>query len=197
MAIIASASSVITYVVYRSATDPEVIIYADSDKKRPSIINLIIKNIGKGPASNISFHPNRQLPHQAFGIEIPDELPQKMSDGPVVVGAPYLAPGQELIITWGQYGGLKKYLSSSGIEVIVKYKRTKSIRPFAARLSSTCILDISQFEGTDSSNYNWGKQLVEAVSKTNAELSKLNKSIMAATEQGSVNTYEPSVCQGK
>ena len=45
MAFIAATSAAITYVVYRSATDPEVILYADVDRKRPSIVNLIIKNI--------------------------------------------------------------------------------------------------------------------------------------------------------
>jgi len=46
MAFIASISAAMTYIVYRSATDPEAIIYADVDRKRPSIVNLIIKNIG-------------------------------------------------------------------------------------------------------------------------------------------------------
>ena len=35
MALIASTSAAITYVVYRSVTDPEAIVYADADPKRP------------------------------------------------------------------------------------------------------------------------------------------------------------------
>ncbi len=33
MALIATASAIITYVVYRTSTDPEVIVYVDTDKK--------------------------------------------------------------------------------------------------------------------------------------------------------------------
>ncbi|MGO2996937.1 MAG: hypothetical protein ACTIDV_02810 [Moraxellaceae bacterium] len=69
MALIATASAMITYAVYRSSTDPEVIVYADTDKKRPSVIILIIENIGKGPAENISFKTSRSLPEKAFSIE--------------------------------------------------------------------------------------------------------------------------------
>jgi len=182
MAFIAATSAVITYVVYRSATDPEVILYADVDRKRPSIINLIIKNIGNGSASDISFHPSRAIPCKAFSIEIPNAMPDKMNDGPIVVGVPYLAPNQELVITWGQYGGLKKYLGDSSLTVQINFKRTRSLRPFSAALKSTCCLDISQFEGTDASDHNWGAKLVKAIEASNKELSKINKSIIEATE---------------
>ncbi len=181
MASIASASAAITYVVYRSATDPEVIVYADTDRKRPSIINLVIKNIGKGPAMDVTFHPSKPLPSKAFSIEVPNEMPAEMRDGPIVVGVPYLAPGQELILTWGQYGGLKKYLSTSNIEVITKYKRTKSLRPFSASIGSVSKLDISQFEGTDASDHNWGPKLVKAIEKSNKELIEIKQAITEVT----------------
>jgi len=181
MAFIASLSAAMTYIVYRSATDPEVIIYADVDRKRPSIVNLIIKNIGNGSASDISFHPSKTLPCKAFSIEVPDEMPAKMNDGPIAVGVPYLAPNQELVITWGQYGGLKKYLGNSPITVQIKFKRTRSLRPFSSALSSTCYLDISQFEGTDASDHNWGAKLVKAVEASNKELSKIKQSIIQAS----------------
>lgn len=181
MALIASASAAITYVVYRSATDPEVIVYADGDRKRPSVINLIIKNIGKGPAMDVAFHPSKPLPSEAWGIEIPDDIPAQMHNGPIVVGVPYLAPGQELIITWGQYGGLKKYLASSNIEITAEYKRTKSLRPFSTSIKSISKLDISQFEGTDVSDHNWGPKLIKAIERSNKELSKIKQAITGAS----------------
>ncbi|MBM3163529.1 MAG: hypothetical protein FJZ79_09540 [Chlorobi bacterium] len=56
MALVATASAVVTYAVFRSSTDPVVIVYADPDIKRPSIVNLIIKNIGNGAAHSIKFN---------------------------------------------------------------------------------------------------------------------------------------------
>lgn len=78
MAAIATASAAITYSVYRSSTDPEVIAYIDTDKKRPSFIILIIENIGKGPAEDVTFETSREIPWEAFSIPIPDKMPETM-----------------------------------------------------------------------------------------------------------------------
>lgn len=177
MALIASGSAAITYVVYRSATDPEVIVYADPDRKRPSVINLIIKNIGKGPALDISFSSTKPLPSEAFGIEIPKDHPPEMNSGPFVAGISYLAPGQEIVITWGQFGGLKKSLGNGSIEVTSKYCRPKGLRPFPKSIESVSKLDISQFEGTDASDHNWGPKLVKALQESNKHLEKIELAI--------------------
>jgi hypothetical protein len=178
MALIASTSAAITYVVYRSVTDPEVIIYADIDLKRPSIVNLIIKNIGTGPAVDITFHPERPLPCKAFSIEPPKEMPTQMTDGPIIVGIPYLAPGQKLTITWGQYGGLEKYLGTSSLSVTTKYKRSRGIRPHSAFMQSESKLDIQAFSSAESSNHHWGPKLIKTIESSNKELAKINKSII-------------------
>lgn len=182
MALIAAASATITYVVYRSVTDPEVIVYADIDRKRPSVVNLIIKNIGKGPALDISFHPNRALPADAFSIDIPKEMPAQMVAGPIVTGVPYLAPGQELTLTWGQFGGLKKYMGDASIIVTSKYRRPKTLRPRprSAFITSQSKLDISQFERNDASDHNWGKKLVNTLEATNKELGAIKRILQKA-----------------
>lgn len=177
MALIAAASATITYVVYRSATDPEVIVYADVDRKRPSLVNLYIRNIGKGPALDISFHPSKALPEKAFSIETPKEMPKPMVSGPIVTGVPYLAPGQEIILTWGQYGGLKKYMGDASIVVTTKYRRPKMLRPRSAIITSKSKLDITQFEQSDISDHNWGPKLVEALERTNKELSAIKRNL--------------------
>ena len=187
MVLIASASAAVTYIVYRSATDPEVIVYADTDRKRPSIVNLIIKNIGKGPASDITFSSDRPLPVRAYGIEIPSEMPKEMTDGPIIIGIPYMAPDQSLVLTWGQYGGLIKFIGDRPISIKAKYKRNRSIRPFSKNLESDCQLDIQCFEKTDSSDHNWGPKVVKELDKANKELAKINKSINRVSESETVN----------
>lgn len=185
MALIATASATITYVVYRSATDPEVIVYADVDRKRPSIVNLIIKNIGAGPASDITFTPSMALPTEAFGIEMPKAMPKTMKSGPIVSGVPYLAPGQELILTWGQFGGLKKYMGNSSIVVVTKYRRSKTLRPRPIYIESQSKLDISQFEASDVSDHNWGAKLVKTLEQTNKELSNVKNAIQISHNKNS------------
>ncbi len=177
MALIATASATITYVVYRSATDPEVIVYADVDRKRPSIVNLIIKNIGKGPALDISFHPSKPLPTEAFSIEVPEDMPGPMVTGPIVTGVPYLAPGQELVLTWGQFGGLKKYMGDSSITVTTRCRRQRTLRPRPSYIQSMSKLDITQFERSDASDHNWGAKLVKTLEATNNELNAIKTNL--------------------
>lgn len=177
MALIATGSAVITYVVYRSATDPEVIVYADVDRRRPSVMNLIIKNIGNGPALDVSFCSDKPLPNKAFGIEVTKEMPSRMLEGPIVSGIPYLAPGQEIVLTWGQYGGLKKYMGDSSIVVISKCRRPRSFRPHSGFVNSISKLDITQFEHSDVSDHNWGPKLVKRLEATNKELNAIRRTL--------------------
>jgi len=176
MALIATASSIITYAVYRSSSDPEVIVYADTDKSRPSMIILIIENIGKGPAENITFKTSRPLPNKAFSIPEPVSMPETMVSGPIVNGIPFLAPNQKLIITWGQYGGLRKYIGEESIIVKSKYKRANSKFLFGS-LGSSSQLFIEAFLTTDITDYNWNKKISETLVKTNKQLQNIDSSI--------------------
>ena len=175
MALIALMSAAITYLVYRAATDPEVIVYATPDPRRPTVFNLIIKNIGKGPAIDIKFKTSKVLPDQAWSIKIPDEIPKPMTDGPLVTGVSYLAPDQELIITWGQYGGIKRSLGDSAIEVKSICKRRRIFRPSTPSVVYISKLDITQFETSDAGDYNWGAKLVKSVDNLNNEVSKISR----------------------
>lgn len=176
MALIAAASAAITYAVYRSSIDPEVIVYADTDKKRPTIIILIIENIGKGPAENISFKVSRDLPEKAFSIEEPQIMPKTMTSGPIVNGIPFLAPNQKIVVTWGQYGGLKKYIGGNNIVVKAQYKRANS-KFWSNKLYSSSQLFVEAFHGTDISDSNWDKKISESLVKTNVQLQNIEKAI--------------------
>lgn len=169
MALIAISSVLISYTIYRSSTDPEIIVYAQPDFKRPSIINLIVHNIGKSPALNVNFSPTRPLPENAYGFD-DALLPKEMTDGPLINGIPYIAPNQQFVITWGQYGGLNKYFGSSTIDVNISFERpTSLLRPHKYKTSKSR-LDIRSWEKTDVSDHNWDKKISE-------ELKDLNKSI--------------------
>lgn len=176
MALIATASIVVTYAVFRSSTDPVVIVYADPDLKRPSIVNLIIKNIGNGAAHSIKFKPTRPLPYKAFSIEVPEKMPASMEIGPIVTGIPFLAPGQQITLTWGQYGGLYKYIGDEPIQVETQYYTVGKTRFYSRRLSATSSLDVKTFERSESSEHGYGPNLVK-------EFMALNKSV-AAVKKG-------------
>ena len=60
--VIALTSTIINYLLLRLHRDPEVIVYAVTDHRRPSIINLVIENTGKGLAFDVKFETNRSIP---------------------------------------------------------------------------------------------------------------------------------------
>jgi hypothetical protein len=177
MMLIAIASTVVSFSVYRASTDPEVIVYVEEDRKRPSVLVLIIKNIGSGPATDISFHSDRPLPTKAFGIGDSAEMPAEMNAGPLIVGVPYLAPGQDLVVTWGQYHGLKKFIGNRPIEITTKYSGTKTWFSGNRNLQSASKLDIVSFELVNGSDHNWDKKIAGELEKTNKELAFMNKTL--------------------
>ena len=175
MALIATGSVVVTYSVFRSSTDPVVIVYADLDLKRPSVLNLIIKNIGNGAAHSVKFKTTKPLPYEAFSIDVPKEMPATMEVGPIVTGIPFLAPGQQITLTWGQYGGLYKYIGDEPIQVETQYYAAGKPRFHSRRLSAKSSLDVRTFERSESSEHGYGPNLVK-------EFKVLNKSFVSVSK---------------
>lgn len=162
--LIALTSTIINYLVLRSQKDPEVIIYAVHDERRPSIINLIIKNSGKGMAHDVKFAPNRWIPARAFGLnETKAMKPQEMTNGPLISGIPTLAAGEKRIITWGQYGGLKIGLGDEVLNIKATYYSRPPLYLKRQRHETTSGLDIRSFEGTDASDNNWDRKSAENI----------------------------------
>ncbi len=170
--IIALTSTIINYLVLHSQRDPEVIVYALPDSRRPTIINLVIENVGKGRARNVRFQANRPIPQRAFGFDNPPE-PDAMKDGPLVYGIPAFTAGEKRIITWGQFGGLQKGLGEDVLEITATYKSYPALRFTPKKHNTTSYIDIKSFKGTDSSDNNWGKKAAEQLERIPNNLAKL------------------------
>ena len=174
MALIASASTLVTYIVYRSSTDPLIIVYANPDFTRPSLVCLTIKNIGKGAAYNINFQTSSPLPSQAFSIPIPEDMPDKMTKGPIINGIPFLAPDQQISFAWGQYGGLYKFIGDTAITVNCTFRRSGNPLTLTKNLKSISKLDIKSFEQSESSEHGFGPNIVKELKQLNKTLKNYN-----------------------
>ena len=65
-AIIAVSATIINYLFFRSQVDPHLVVYATHDDRSPSIIFLIIENIGKSVAKDGRF----EFSNSRFGYAI-------------------------------------------------------------------------------------------------------------------------------
>lgn len=170
-ALVSFVSAMIGYYVLRSSIDPQVIVYATADDERPSIINLVIENVGKGLAKDVTFEFSRPIPAKAFGFENAPQPPQ-MTSGPLIKGIPALGPGARRVITWGQYGGLYKALGDETIDVRVRF-RGDPVGIFGATHHEVLShLDVLSFEGTDASDRNWAKQTATQIRRLAETLDK-------------------------
>lgn len=170
--LIALTSTVINYLLLRIQRDPEVVVYAIPDIQRSTIINLIIENTGKGIAHNVQFKCDRNIPARAFGFDNASE-PESMTDGPLINGIPSFGAGEKRVITWGQYGGLKKGLNDEAIDITAIYFSKPPLRIRQQQHKTTSRIDLRSFEGTDASERNWGRKSAEQLEKIVKTLSQL------------------------
>jgi hypothetical protein len=120
----------LTKKILDAQTDPCIIVSTVHDANRPTIIQLVIKNIGSGLARDITFQCSQPLPQFAWGLTITDAKDAEvMSAGPLIDGISGLAPGEERRIDWGQYGGLMKALSSEPVLITTSFKKNTKVMP--------------------------------------------------------------------
>jgi hypothetical protein len=152
-ALAASATALVTIIytyftlkLVRAQAEPKVIVYVRHDFDRPSILLIVIENIGRDIALDVAFTASRPIPSRAFGIERSQAQPApSMSDGPLMSGIPSLGPGDIRIITWGQYGGLSVALGTKPIQLTYTYRH--GTRKFTGEAQ----LEVDSYVNTDAS----------------------------------------------
>jgi hypothetical protein len=167
----------ISYIVFRSQVDPEVVVYATEDNERPSFINLVIENIGRGSAHDVDFEADRQFPMDAWGITGPIGVPGKFDKGAFVHGIPVMHPSERRVYAWGQYGGLLRALENRPITVEVTYKAGRDfLRPWARRsIMLQSVIDVRSLEHVDVAE-SWGSRLVKETKKLRMAVERLKRS---------------------
>lgn len=172
MAVLTITATSISYLIYRAATDPNVVVYATLDERRPSIILLVIENIGKGIAKNVTFNFKKPIPSRAFGwADAP--MPAQMQEGPLITGIPALGPGARRVITWGQYGGLHKGLGDEVVDVTIRYRGEPFVFLRGQDYETVCPLEVKSFEHTSSPDHNWDKKAAEQLERIAKALEKV------------------------
>lgn len=175
-AIIAVSATIINYLFFRSQVDPHLVVYATHDDRSPSIIFLIIENIGKSVAKDGRFEFSKPFPRDTFGFENPPQ-PQILNKGPLFTGIPSLGPNAKRIITWGQYGGISALLGDGVVNVKVRFKGDLPGSLFSKKYTVNCPLDIKSFEHTDASDHNWDKKSAEHLERIADTLVKIASNI--------------------
>jgi len=138
----------LTHRLLRAQVDAHVIVYARDDRERPTLIEIVIENVGRSVAEDVRFEVSQPLV-RAYGVspEDPPSDTRPLDTGPLVSGIPALGPGGTRRLVWGQYGGLRRLLGDGTVTVTARFKSGGRELPPVA-----CVLDVQSFDATDASS---------------------------------------------
>ena len=161
----------VTYLVFKSNQTPRIVIYATPHYGKETFIQLHIKNIGNGIAENVQINSSRPIPRRAFGITKLNEPLEIFDSGIFKYGIQILAPNQNYIYDWGQFGGLKEALNNESIIFEVKYQFRYPLSILKSNITDVSIINIKELEALPATTGSGNEQL----GKIQKELSNLNK----------------------
>lgn len=159
----------INYYLLRSHVDPEVVVYTAHDDRRPSILIIVIENVGATPAFDVRFKFRRETDLEAANnpARLMDDVWRPMREGPLVDGIPLLGPGGRRVLTWGSFIGLRETFGDAPIRVSATYESRRRFPWDPTEHTSNSVLEFHSFLATDASEPPElkGVKALEALSK--------------------------------
>ncbi|MDJ0046159.1 hypothetical protein QM574_16520 [Pantoea ananatis] len=159
--VIAIASSLISYLVYKENSSPDVIVYLEQDEHALIILNVVIKNIGKSAARDVSFKSSRPLFEKAYKAE----QHQLIDQGPLITGIPFLAPNASRVLAIGSYAGLSELLRNEKIEIETSFYKANSALLYSRKIKNVSYLEVYSFAGISASDNSNEKKIENALTR--------------------------------
>ncbi|MFE4112482.1 hypothetical protein [Kosakonia sp. YIM B13611] len=166
--LVAVSSSFISYLVYKENSSPDVIVYLEQDNNAKTILNIVIKNIGKSAAKDVTFSFDRTLPQRAFD----DKTGEDMTKGALITGIPFFAPGTDRVYHFGNLHGIKKYVGDEKIKVTIRFRKANSRNPFSREILNECYIDLQSWDFVDASDNSNTRKIADNLTKIEKALIK-------------------------
>lgn len=169
--LVAIGSSAISYLVYKDSTSPDVIVYLEQNENSKTILNIVIKNIGKSAAADVRFCFDRALPRHAFE----GDASSNMTDGAFIKEIPFFAPGTSRVFMFGNYAGIKDFIGNEKIKVTTTFRKANSRNPFSRKISNESYIEIQSMAYVDASDNSNSRKIAESLSKIEKALVKFKQ----------------------
>lgn len=179
----------LTSKILSSQSDPCVVITVVHDENRPSLLQLVAKNVGPGLARDIHFTFTHPLPARAFGLTVEGaKKAETMTEGPLINGIPALGPGECRRVDWGQYGGLRAAIGDSKIIATCHFKKnSKNMKPIKCPLDVDSFLKTVANESPASKSVKELEKISELLSHFSSGFHKLHVEITSTPEKDQNN----------
>lgn len=139
--VVAAASAGISYLLFRSQVEPEVIVFADA-AEAPGLLSLVIQNIGKGVAKGITFSCSEPIPEGLVANR------KVIETGPLIRGIPALGPGAKRVVLWGDADTLIGMLGHRVIRIRATYESDNRWPWSGGTLVTESVVEVGSFMHT-------------------------------------------------
>jgi|SRR5690606_27654616 len=173
MLIVSLLALLVTYIVFKSDLQSQILIFATPHYGKESFIQLHVKNIGKSIAHNVQISSDQPIPRAAFGIEALNSDKQYFNSGIFKNGVKVFPSNQSYIYDWGQYGGLKESLNNAPITFTVTYSYKHPLNLLKTKITDISTIGINELEALPSSTGG----ILEQLKNINKSLTTLNQKI--------------------
>ena len=141
MVVVTSASAGISYLLFRSQVEPEIIVFADA-AEAPGLLSLVIQNIGKGVAKRVTFTASEPIPEGLVATRKVIEI------GPLIHGIPALGPGAKRVVLWGEADTLMSLLGHRVIRINAAYESDNRFPWSGRHLVTESLIEVGSFKHT-------------------------------------------------
>lgn len=175
--VVAACALLVTYIALAGQYRPHIIIYYRVNPHIQMLVELVVENVGKGVAFDVSF--SKPLPTRLYGVQKLDNLEVSTI---FENGIPYLGQNQKIATDGGQFGGIKEYLEEEfKFDITYKYKNPFSITRTIKQKSELYISHLNKMPTRDSAD----QALVDALKSTSGTttLHKIEKSLSTISKE--------------
>lgn len=173
--IVALTSLIVAYIVYYNNSIGDVVVYAKVDLTRPTMINLVIHNIGKGIARDIKFASPTGIPEKAYGITGLSDPKKNYESGALISGLSILFPDEKLVYSWGQFGGLKEALDNKPLEIEITFYSRTALQLCKRKIVNKVIINPMEFSDVDISEPTFQSEIKKSLKEISSSLKKMSQ----------------------
>lgn len=150
------AAALLSYLLLRRSTDPDVIVYTEQDPIEPRFLYIIIENVGSGTAMNIDFKLSHKLSHEIVFF------PKKLT-GAFDAGIPMLPPRAKRKYIWGDFRSVMDHLEGRRVVCEVTFYGRLYFLPIEKAFENTCIIEAESYRDSVDEGMDANRELTRAV----------------------------------
>lgn len=161
----------------RAQTDPKLVAHVEPREEFVNFGHLYVRNIGLGPAFNVSFDLKPKSSGKGAQMLIDDFCKSRF----LLTGLEYLGPGQHLQSNYTAFNRDYQDKIKAILEVTIKYRNA-----VGQKFTDICTIDISEFEGRGG----LGKPHLYSIAQSLEKLEKDISSLTTGFRKLKVDSYD-------